>query len=985
MNIKSEAKVNQGDSGQGSTGIGQGADEPVKWGKIRREVATWIGELIDIRWDKGQGTAKLEDVKDENGEPVEKEVPCTFCFCGQHWPFNSQAYQAEDPRSHSAFAFFIHDRALLVQRKPHAGEVDEDGDGWIYEAVAVITEKKDENGEPITDPVTGIVQNEVARRWCWPLFRNGHRSFLVNACYNYDPEQNTLVGDPFTAVQNRIYRGYPFVDIDTREPVEPFVDQQGNERPLGTVGFQGNPCLLVTKEQQVETLPDGTQTPMVDSEGEPVWCYVPHAHCEFCDPWGKFIQYVPDVTMRRRPNWKGRIVGLSELDELLIDNIPVARITFDDSEIQASYSAVIRWVFHINDETNRLTLLRITADWQYAYRLYPEFYKYRYDVIFPRYAFATQVAIIQLDELNIYSKEIAEKPRGLLEEIQLVLDENMSWRHVAAYNSIPNRIDWALLDNIVSPYSTAKAPSLDGEIPGIDVPVSLYVAVIESDIGNAYKRKISLIVGTDGEGNCMVTKEVGDIDGTISNMSASDFSTVWDDTTERISIIDSVTQTIARAEEKWLEEVIVQTPSGEEEKKTAVLSESREFIARVVGHEFSRRGEEDSRYVDDEMTISYLHREAEEEFEIATMRQIWKNNRVTLIVIIFTGIDVENGVYSFWEWTLFDDIDLDVFKLEFIDEFIPNDDGGGSWKTIRNYPQLNKKVIWRHYVVDKNTRTMTHEFKYDSPSGRDDEMSDDDKDSAASLYVFWRMVRWFWLYDKDNSQWNYESSFGARAFILPHFIDGEDRSLAASIQSNLGTEGYGIERAARRMNFIQMDFVRWLFNTTMYGGLPGGTSTMQLVVDKTERSLFPGFNLHPFSDKEPGTWPYWKNAGNSLIEISHVIVEPLYWGDSGQYGEGKEGGEGREGIDEWEKSVVQTMIRDGTIVAGTCLANILYTDSMERHGLALEPGLWWYSFKVKGSEENPVVVKSAEMDKMVSCTGRNDMMFTLDCYVTLQP
>ena len=931
MNIKSESKPKPTEQGQG-----QGTEEPVKWGKITQEIATWIGELIDIRWDKGTGKAKLEDAKDDKGKPVEKEVPCTFCFCGQHWPFNSQAYQAEDPRSHSAFAFFIHDRALLVQRKPHAGEADEDGDGWIYEAVAVITEKKDENGEPVTDPVTGAVLTEVVRRWCWPLYRlEEHRSFLVNAWYNYDPESGQFAGEPFENINTRIWYGYPFINIDTREFIAPFVDQQGNERPLGSSSAEGalfgrNMRLVVTKEQQMEILQDGTQEPKVDDEGNPVWCYVPHGEYEFCDSNG-FIGFVPDVT-KFEPNWKGRTVGLSNVNYLLIDNIPVARLVFDDLEIQASWRATVRWVFHINEETDVLTLLRVTVDGHWAARYYSGDDDDSPIPQPPRYAFAVQTAIIHLDEYNIYDDKIISASFNEFDEIILALDEDLSWRHMEMYNGIASErivLDWCLLDNITRPYHTAKAGSSDGLVPALDVELAFYMGTAQNTTSNLYRRKVAILIGTDPAGICTVTKISGPESETpLSDMTAADFQTEWRDTEAKVSIRDSVSQVIAKAEKQKLETILVQLPSGEEEEQTVVVTETQEFLAKASGHEFDEQDKE----VDADLTIVYLHRDATgAEFEISRDRQAWQNDNVTLVLTVFTMIDVEFGTYAFWEWTVLDEVDREKLGGSYVAV-------GNGGDTELDYPSLPQKVTWRHYVVDRNGRNMTHEFEYSIPHGRENTMSQEDFQSRRALS--WLFLTRYIETERADGTLLRTYRRGGRFFVLPFFISGSQNDVAA-YTSGVWDSGYGWDQIHPPSNFIvKLGGTKWLYNTTDEGGEQGLYPTYGYIFDTTNKSLYHKFNLHPFPNKSPSVWPYYKNEGSSLTTRDELL--------SGS----------------WE--------------AAPYLANILFSDSMEIHGAALEPGLWLYSFKIKGSEENPVVVKSAEMDKMLKCTGRDDTFFTLD-------
>lgn len=951
MNIKSEAKPSG--TGQGTNGGGQGTGETVKWGKITQVIATWIGELIDIRWDTGQGTAKLEDARDKNGKPIEKEVPCTFCFCGQHWPFNSQAYQAEDPKSHSAFAFFIHDRALLVQRKPHAGEVDEDGDGWIYEAVAVITEKKDENGEPITDPVTGVVQNEVVRRWCWPQYRLEHKSFLLNAWYNYDPVSGQFAGDPFENVNTRIWYGYPFIDIDTRALIAPFVDQQGNERPLGSSSaedalFGRNMRLVVTKEQQIETLPDGTQQPMVDGEGNPVWCYVPHGEYEFYDSDG-LIEYVPDIT-GFEPNWKGRTVGLSHVNELLIDCVPVARLTFDDSGIQASYTASVRWVFHINDETNVLTVLRVTIDSEVAYRSYNGD---EYSFMYCPYIFAVQVAIIDLGQYNFYDKEIQLKSRHELSEIQLILDETLSWSRedvVSALLADSAVLGFNHIDNISSPYHTAKAGrkgSTEGEfpvipaVPAIDVELSFEKGIAEKGCltCNLYRRRITLRICSTEDGECAIEKELGPLfTDTIANMSAANFDTVFTNDHVRVSMREPVSQVIAETTKRRIVTETVQGPSGEEEVQNTVAEEKVTFLIEAMGHEFADRANPDAdMVVDADVSLVYRHRDSLGEFEVSRMRQVWQANRVTLVLTVFTKIDIEAGVYAFWEWAVLDGVDRNKLYVEFV--------GNGDGDFRRRWQSVEQKTAWRHYIVDRESRTLTHEFEYSLPHGWEEDMSLDDVRTRQALdFLF--MTRHVVGFNEDGEFAGLGSigTFpGCCFFSLPYFI-GKGGSVAAYPYNNpfydMEFQGYSDNyRGAMPCNFISTygGGASWLAHTNAIFGHPGTQSTLGFTYDVSDKVLFSGFNLHPFPDKSLTVWPYWKTAGIIGLIGGVWYAYPVFLSEI-----------------------------------------ILFSDGMDIHGFALEPGLWLYSFKVKGRDENPVVVKSEEMGKMLRCTGRDDTFFTLD-------
>ena len=328
---------------------------------ITQKIWAFEGVINYIHWGNNYG---LVDIGQHPELEESGEQECEFRYMGQHWLANLNAYPNTDAGAHSAYAF-CKDDLVIVLSMPLPPEEQTEDKKRKYVCVAVIEEDR----------------SAVVKRWCWPLFRN-LPSVVLGAKYA-TPNQES---------------GFPFIDPYTsRDLVNPYTDVMGNERPLGTLGGTGNTRLVITRE----ILND-----------EPV--FVAHSAFEFMEETDGF-DYVPDMLMQTVSNYKGRIVGFSAEDELLIDNIPVVKIIEPTFTPLGSDRSSTHKLIHIDEKNDIITIIFVTMDFHYRYyTLHPVYGESGF--LPPPYAFHVRKAQLSGADLCIYkAMNLAEIPEITLE------------------------------------------------------------------------------------------------------------------------------------------------------------------------------------------------------------------------------------------------------------------------------------------------------------------------------------------------------------------------------------------------------------------------------------------------------------------------------------------------------------------------------------------------------------------------------------------
>lgn len=642
--------------------------------EIRTECATYIGTLTWIDWERNVGRALLDAGPGADPNAPPEEVECTFRYMGQHWIWNMDAYPDEDAASHSAFAFCIGDRVIFLHkvRKPEPGQTPPQPPEKEYVGVAVLKEEDDGNGGKSTS---------IEKRKVWPLYRIGHESVVLD--FKYSGLDDKGAGFPFLShvhVPNYPGAGYAYYYDGRRELHNPYTDQQGHERAFGTPkkdGGWGNQRLVVTKEK--------------NERDETV--FVPHAIHEFCEG-DENIPYVPDVLMQTRPNWRGRTIGWSAHDEILIDNIPIARAPSNSIEaIIPSMKATTKKIIHIDEKSNTLTVLFITVDCHYEWRPYANSGAVANNGAVnwypPKYAFYVQRGSIS--ELCPYA--VMETPRNELPVIEMRTDEAASWlwrdlRAIRPQIFMQNNC----LDNL--------SDGIEVVAPGQEVEVCFWAGVFmmglyvgeQSDI----RRKISLIVSTAADGSILMEKKVGDPEPFAPIDSANLDSHV--NLGEQLGGSPYVTQQVLEDYARITRPIVEEAARLGQTSLLVELSGKDDFRRENATHEY-----------DTDLRKTYRHKSPDGDFVIAEEKQIIQGQRiiqgqtpgalrVTLSMIVFTHIDLRGGVYGFWEVTWFEDADVKYLL-----------------GTITDRPPEPYYIKWRHYVRSRSCKVLSHSYDMEIP------------------------------------------------------------------------------------------------------------------------------------------------------------------------------------------------------------------------------------------------------------------------------
>lgn len=806
---------------------------------VREAVSTRIARLEWLDWEHNKGRARIEG--------TDELVECSFCYMGQHWIWNMDAYPEENAASHSAFAFCSNDRVILVEK----ARDEKNGKRVDYVAVAVMAQ----DGA------------EIIKRKAWPLYRLGHEALVYKATYSAWADQPA---------------GFPFINTTTRELINPYTDQQGNARALGTRNGTGNHRLVICRE--------AGQGPGNDT------AFVAHAAHEFSET-EENIPYRPDMLLQTRPNWRGRIIGMSINDELLIDNIPVVKIgTIENDDFQSSDKAITRRFIHINEKNNIVTLLYITMDFEWMYRkTWDENEPNEYAFLAPQYAFGIKSGIVNLDGLCIY--DIIKNGIDGLPIVNLSIDVDNSWTFENINRSFDEIINYELFC-----YGDNFSQSFLVSFFGVDAELYFYAT---RNIEGRGKKKISLKVSTNIDGTYHIQKVIGSFEPMQDNSVLSAQSNAYqsgahDYYDTYITSANNLTEIIAKDNNAnflfvfngnqndishYHREIYGISELNYTDGTNGMLYEkiyyhhdrfSQFEIARDV---FSING-----------TYFFVEKTGSEGFE-----EDKEDNVVgSIIVTAFTLIDICNGVYAYWKITLVDNENLHKLcgYLNRFSQFL--------------YPKMDNYVKWEHYVVTRAGKIKTHTYTYTIPFGIVNvDLTDANLTSRKALSL---------LYKFRPCTLDFDSSHG---WILKWFDFPADKKM----------DSY----------FDYMGAMEWLWETASEHGIgPGG-------VFRNTAAIYSKFKLHPFrkwgGDYKPyRTWPYFKNVGNPGVGYEvfggSVCREKNYF-----------------------------------------LQNVLFSKGMEITGINYGFGEYVYTFK---NNDESVTVNSPSLDKLVRCTGRNDMILSLE-------
>lgn len=846
---------------------------------VTTAVATYVGKLIDMDWASGEGVAELD--APPGVEPV--EVPCRFRYMGRHWIWQQargdvaaytsediEAYPDEDAASHSAFAFCLGDRVVLLHKPMEAEAAAADreagGDGKEYVAVAVLSPEGD----------------RVVKRNPWPMYRLGHEAWALGVGYS-DFEGRG--------------RGFPFITDDgTRTPVEPFRDQRGHWRALGTDGGSGNTRVVVTREREAD-----------ENGGDDRVHFVPHAVHEFAGP-GEGMPYVPDVLMQTAPNWKGRIIGWSAEDEILIDNIPVARVVGidPDTELERSWKAETRKFVYVSAEERLISVLYVTMDCNFDWRhreksgnpggaaaeaWYP-----------PKYAFHCQIGVAIGDDL-LCPYEAMETPREELPVIQLETDEELSWTWQALQAQEPNYI----LDNRASNLMDGAVEMME---PGKMARMCFHGGVgMASETVTTGLRRIGVTIGLTDEGAWTVGKELGPLEA-FSPLNTGNL-----DAYAEIGTRDNDEKYVAEDHATLAEPV---------REVAAWWNDEAALVVEIEGHDDYEADASGSASYDTELTKRYIHWTADSEFVIAEETQTITGGgddaETTQTVIVFTRTDLREGVYGFWEGRLLDGVRPADIVAEDADDF-------------------EARVTWRHWIVSATARVMTHERIFDVPGGSDD-------DAMVNRLSVARLARFRELNNPGTSGFHPETHYTHNVWILPRFrigdteltegmwyLDEASSYWGSAHDINIGTLGYRkyVFYPGRWSAAIENEIYNWFQGTTWKVGTKRRNATLV-------KTPMYNFSMHPFGSKNVGVWPYARNVCGGYP--GEFVESPDF------------------------------------LDANRFIGGILFSECMEYDGASFGGGSFVFSVLAKGASR-PALAFSPDMERLLTCTGRGDMVISL--------
>ena len=907
--------------------------------RISRKAATYLGRLTRIDWAKGEGWATLDAPKAAPGqtpaEPV--EVKCGFRYAGQHWIWQQanplfagdvEAYPEEDAASHSAFAFCVGDRVVLLHKDRErsaerqtgqTGQTGDEGedDGKEYVAVAVLEERERDDG------AGGVVVDVTLRkRKVWPLYRLGHEAVVLNVRYREEEDKGA---------------GFPFVSADGRTPVNPFLDWKDHVRALGTIGGAGNPRLVATREKIKEKRVNATgQEEEVETD-----VYVPHAIHEFCEP-DEDIPYVPDVFMRTKPNWKGRVIGWSAQNEVLIDNIPVARVrSAADVEtlIEPSWRAATRKLVHIDERAGVLTVLHVTADCHFDWRAGAEAGG-EADWRPPKYAFHVMSGSTPFR--CVY--EAMGTPREELPVVELREDAEASWPWADLQAEVEAKT-WlrdTQIDNLSGETLEVVPPDevlADGSVKAGEAEVWFWGGCKMFGM-NAYnparhdrRCKISLVFGNVGkddpagrpEGGLKVEKRVGGpepwspfnketlrsaVTLTSRNPENGTYGFVLEDHAEILGheVEDEEGNT---------------TRSGYVEEEAARAG-GNALVVRLSGHDHYT---DDPKVCDTELTRTYLHRTPDGDHEIVAEAQRlagrgYDDIRTTMSTVVFTLTDVRRGVYGFWEISWFDDKPAKYVTSE-----------------ISARPPDRWFIRWRHYLWTKaGGKVSTHSYDYEVPfclhgPYTNAELTDPSSVPDSELERH-ETIRLLSLFHYKTGAYTGKKWPGHHIWDVPRlYEDGEEMKPTVPCYKE------GTPFTFAPVHHI----VEFLLMTQSHRG-----GKRMVVTSEYEHRFWSGrsvafrpytFSLHPFPNKWPWIWPHFRNLCRATpwAEWTNPAIFPY---DSG-------------------------------------VAGILFSESMHYDGFATEDE-YFYWVSIKGQSNTTKLFWSPGMERLLTCTGRGDAAITLD-------
>lgn len=747
------------------------------------------------------------------------EVPCSFSYGSQSWIFNRDSYILENIDSHSAFAFCQSDKVLVVVTRNQ-----DDPSLFEYITVAVLTDNF----------------SSVLKRPVWPVYRLGYDAMVLNATYVYPHN----------------YYGFPFIQPGSRDYINPYTDHKGVTRALGTGGGSNN-ALVITEE--------GSD-------------FIPHAMHEFMEP-DKTFAVVPDILLQNTPNFKGRIIGFSDMDEILIDNIPVLKINHPENiyldGINISFKESTVKLVHVNEVSDILTILFITVD--YDYHFYPEDthpFISSSGYMCPPYAFSVYKYEADLSSLCIYDAMLVGRENIPL--VNLVQDLSSSWVWY-------NRDGIEGVSGVAVPYGRGKITefvNLSNLIQvgyfGKDIEISLKVSTTGLQT-NTHHQIITYKVITNVDGTYSVSRFVDPT--VIPNVPENSFvvigepSILWD-TTEQVvssSIHGSCTDTIRS------------------------IAGSSFNVTHVTDNDYYYSFDIDVNYnsvaIHDDtiaMSMTYNHSGYGGDFEIAKMfanvRRIYNKFQAPTIgdpippvisdsftasytMVIFTYVDPFNALYGFWEVTFFNNTDMASLYSR----------------------TSNATITWKHYFKNASSKILTR----------------------------------------------------TRTFVLPNAIDQteeEDQNIDAVLALvPYGTASSGGQVIFQPVKFPIYDrgFINWYSTAGWLHDIrhpqnigPSGYITNSF-------SKYPLFSAHPFGSSP--TWlklPYLVNVGNPQRQQSQPQAEETVFPTS-----------------------------------------IIYSKTTNNKvGSAFKRGQYSYVVATEGG--TAVLVKSQHADRILTCTGKNDMALT---------
>lgn len=852
---------------------------------IESKICAYRGVITSIDFEEKSGTVDL-------GGNI-GEVSCDFNYMGQHWIWNKSAYSDEHAADHSVFAFCLNDLVIVIKQALPIAEQTETTK-VKYTCVAVL----EEDG------------SAIVKRYVWPLFRFNTKGIVLGAEYT----------DELDIDSNPKECGFPFMISNTRELINEYTDQEYNPRALGTFVDQdgtfaekGNTKLVITKE--------GTSN------------FVAHPACEFMEEGDQF-NYTPDALMQSEPNYKGRIIGLSADDELLLDNIPIATVNVDtiDENQQSRYYQRHR-VIHIDEQNSIITLLYITIDFQWAYYTNHEIYE-EAGYFPPPYAFRVSKGQLIDAELCIYSAMNKET----LPEITLVADTDASWAWDDMLG-IPYEASLSLCEktwgyNLVQDFEVAYAGK-DFELVfyGID-EITEYTALHREPNW----LKIAFRISTNEDGTYQVNKEKTD-NGPL-------FGDYVHEYRQSVEYTYSTSTPSAKARKQEWKDSLLSLEEGEAEFILAEV-DGNKLVRRLVasGSGSSYNDYHYPYYSDGLCTYTaswdsvyeeiYVHIDSSGvEWEIGrsyvstdgnidgtshwtevtpynwerTVDTLTRTIVCTAKYLLFTHIDVRNGIYSYFLFTPFDDQDITEYEGD-----------NGLWPYA-------PPVEWHHYIAHQGIVSYHTTYYNAIPSGDPATMTDEEHDTR---YAYNKLFNYAYITISSE-----ESIYGEQISVIPPFdlavkIYIDSAYPGGTLTDPAGNEFYGTD-ASPYPGIFYIPMHKWWYDTA-------SCYTMARDLCEDPKGLYPEYNAHPFSSASISNyrWPRYWNTG-----YPHVGVYII------------------NGIDE------------------TCEAGLIYCDEcVTKTGISYGNNQYKYTLQLLSAL--PVTIESANLSNLFSCTKRNDLVLKL--------